>query len=159
MLGDGYHIEARLVLWQGDQVNKVPLGAVFRYGAGWAAFVVEGGLARLRPVTVGHPGETEVEIVTGIAAEETVAVHPGDRVKDGARVRSWIVRSAPAAERCCSVVIGPRESRPVCAHRDGAQVLRPRTPPGAPARPDAARFEATARGTPLALRLSSESRR
>jgi HlyD family secretion protein len=85
-LGDGYRVEARLVLWRAESVLKVPQGAVFRHGDGWALFRVDGSVARLSPVRIGHRGETEVEIVSGLAARAMVAVHPGDRVKDGARV-------------------------------------------------------------------------
>lgn len=84
--GDGYRVETRLVLWQSERVLKVPLGAVFRYGKGWAAFRIDDGIAKLVPVTVGHRSESEVEIVSGLALGAEVAVHPGDRVKDGARV-------------------------------------------------------------------------
>jgi multidrug efflux pump subunit AcrA (membrane-fusion protein) len=38
------------------------------------------------PVQIGHRGDTEVEILSGLAPGETVAVHPGDRVAPGARV-------------------------------------------------------------------------
>jgi HlyD family secretion protein len=85
-LADGYRVEARLILWRGADVLKVPHGAVFRHGSGWAAFRTDGGIARLTPVVVGHRGETEVEIVSGLSAGVEVAVHPGDRVKDGVRV-------------------------------------------------------------------------
>jgi HlyD family secretion protein len=85
-LADGYRVEARLVLWSGAGVLKVPQGAVFRYGDGWAVFRIERGIARLTRVAVGHRGETDVEIVSGLDAGDRVAVHPGDRVKDGARV-------------------------------------------------------------------------
>lgn len=85
-LGDGYRVEARIVLWQSERVLKVPQGAVFRHGDGWAVFVVNGNVARLTPVTLGHRGETEAEITAGVAEGTAVAVHPGDRVKDGARV-------------------------------------------------------------------------
>jgi HlyD family secretion protein len=85
-LGDGYRVEARIVLWQGERVLRVPQGAVFRRGDGWAAFRVEGGVAKLTPVVVAHRGDTEAEVVSGLAENATVVVHPGDRVKDGARV-------------------------------------------------------------------------
>jgi HlyD family secretion protein len=85
-LGDGYRVEARIVLWQGEQVLKVPQGAVFRRGNGWAVFRVEGGVAKLTTVTIGHRGEAEAEISSGLSEGATVAVHPGDRVKDGVRV-------------------------------------------------------------------------
>jgi HlyD family secretion protein len=85
-LGDGYRVEARLVLWQGENVLKVPLGAVFRHGSGWAVFRIEDDVARLTPVNIGHRGETEAEVLSGLSAGQAVAVHPGDRVKDGAKV-------------------------------------------------------------------------
>jgi HlyD family secretion protein len=85
-LGDGFRVEGRFVLWQGDGVLKIPQGAAFRHGDGWAVFRVESGRARLTPVRIGHRGETEVEVVEGLAPGAVVAVHPGDRVKDGAKV-------------------------------------------------------------------------
>jgi HlyD family secretion protein len=88
VLGDGYRVEARLELWRSEDVLQVPQGAVFRRGDGWAVFAVDGGVARLRPVTVGHRGETGVEILSGLNPGVTVAVHPGDRVKEGARVEA-----------------------------------------------------------------------
>jgi HlyD family secretion protein len=65
---------------------KAPQGAVFRHGDGWATFRIDGGRAELVPVQIGHRGDTEVEILSGLAPDATVAVHPGDRVKSGARV-------------------------------------------------------------------------
>lgn len=85
-LGDGYRVEAKLVLWQSDNVLQVPGGAVFRRGQGWAVFRVRDGVAQLVDVQIGHRGERAIEIVSGLAAGDSVAVHPGDRMKDGARV-------------------------------------------------------------------------
>jgi HlyD family secretion protein len=85
-LGDGYRTEARLVLWQGANVVTVPQGAVFRHGDGWAVFRLERGVARLAQVSVGHRGDSAVEVTSGLQLGQSVLVHPGDRVKDGARV-------------------------------------------------------------------------
>lgn len=87
-LADGYRVEARLSLWQSPDVVKAPEGAVFRRGDGWAAYVVQDGIAKIAPVEIGHRGETEVEIVSGLAPDATVVVHPSDRVKEGARVEA-----------------------------------------------------------------------
>jgi hypothetical protein len=40
------------------------------------------------PVVVGHRGESEVELLPGLglAVGDVVVVHPGDRIKAGARV-------------------------------------------------------------------------
>ncbi|HEY3668664.1 MAG TPA: HlyD family efflux transporter periplasmic adaptor subunit [Polyangiaceae bacterium] len=85
-LGDAYRVEARFVLWQAPSVLKAPQGAVFRYRDSWAVFRIENGTAHLVPVRIGHRGESEVEITSGLSAGAELAVHPGDRVKDGARV-------------------------------------------------------------------------
>jgi HlyD family secretion protein len=90
-LGDGYRVEARIVTWQSADVLKVPVSALFRRGAGWAVFVVENGRARLRPVTLGHRGESEAEVLGGLAAGERVVLYPSDRVEDGVRVRAAAV--------------------------------------------------------------------
>jgi HlyD family secretion protein len=85
-LGDGFRIQARFVLWEGADVLKVPQGAAFRHGDGWAAYRVVSGEARLTPVQIGHRGDTEVEVLSGLEPGAVVVVHPGDRVEDGVPV-------------------------------------------------------------------------
>jgi HlyD family secretion protein len=85
-LGDGYRVSARIPLWKANDVMKVPIGALFRHGDGWAVFRLDGDTARLAPVEIGHRGDTETEIASGLSVGSRVAVHPGDRVKDGARI-------------------------------------------------------------------------
>lgn len=85
-LGDGYRVEARLTLWQAERVLQVPNGAVFRRGQGWAAFRIVNGVAQLVNVELGHRCEAAVEILSGLRDGDAVVVHPGDRVKDGARL-------------------------------------------------------------------------
>lgn len=85
-LGDRYRVEARIVLWEGDDVIQVPASALFRHGAAWAVFVLDGGRARLREVEVGHLATFDAEVVRGLEVGETVILHPSDRVEDGARV-------------------------------------------------------------------------
>jgi hypothetical protein len=81
-LGDAYRVEARVVLWSGDDVLKVPVSALFRHGENWCVFVVEGGRARLREVEIGHRGSLEVEIAKGLSAGEKVVRHPSNDVGD-----------------------------------------------------------------------------
>lgn len=90
-LRDGYHVEVRFVLWRGEDVLKVPNGAVFRRGDRWAVYTIDNTSApraHLTTVTVGHRGESEVEILSGLGANDAIAVHPGDSVKDGVRVEA-----------------------------------------------------------------------
>jgi len=86
-LGDRYRVEAGIVAWQAPDVLKVPVGALFRTGRGWCVFVVGSGRARLQAVRVDHWSAAEAEVLAGLSAGEKVVLHPGDSVKEGARLR------------------------------------------------------------------------
>ncbi len=85
-LGHGFRVQARIVVWQGADVVKVPLGALFRDGDEWAVFVASEGRARLRRIAVGHRNDAEAEVLSGLEAGERVVLHPSDLVRDGVRV-------------------------------------------------------------------------
>jgi HlyD family secretion protein len=85
-LGDGYRVEARVIVWQQPEVLKVAVGSLFRDGTAWAVFVVDGGVARLRTVTLGQRNDVEAEVTGGLEAGSTVVAYPSDQVQDGARV-------------------------------------------------------------------------
>jgi len=85
-LGDGYRVEARVIVWQQPNVVKVATSGLFRQGDGWAVFVVDRGIARLRPVTIGQRNDIEAEVLQGLDAGTQVVAYPSDRVADGARV-------------------------------------------------------------------------
>ncbi len=86
-LGDNFRVEARIVVWETNQALKVPSGALFRRGLDWAAFVLTDGRARLRPVKAGRSSGTETQIVDGLKEGEQVILYPGDRIRDGQRVK------------------------------------------------------------------------
>jgi HlyD family secretion protein len=85
-LGDAYRVEARIVVWEGADVLKVPAGALFRHGEGWAVFRVVNGKAGLSPVSIGHGNGVETEVSEGLDENVRVIVHPSDRVRDGVAV-------------------------------------------------------------------------
>ncbi|MDH3701306.1 MAG: HlyD family efflux transporter periplasmic adaptor subunit [Alphaproteobacteria bacterium] len=85
-LGHGYRVETRIVLWNGDDVLKLPLTALFRDGDRWAVFVENSGRAQRRHVTLGRRTKLEAEIADGIAEGTRVVLHPSDRVTSGARI-------------------------------------------------------------------------
>ena len=87
-LGHGYQLEARVVLWQSEDVVSVPLTAIFRDGAQWAVFVLEGGRARLRNLEIGQRNGIAAEVVSGLQAGDRVILHPSNRVQHGTRVTS-----------------------------------------------------------------------
>lgn len=83
-LGDDFRLEARIVVDEPQNVLKVPSGALFRQGDSQAVFVVQGGKALLRPVTVGRRSRLEAEVVIGLTEGEQVVVYPSDKVRHGA---------------------------------------------------------------------------
>lgn len=85
-LGDGYRVEARVVVWEEDDVLRVPGSAVFRSGDGWAVFAVRDAVATLTPVEVGRRNGFQAEISGGLGDGDRVVVHPSDRVSDGVEV-------------------------------------------------------------------------
>lgn len=104
-LGDAYRVNARFVLWEQDDVLRLPAAAAFRrpgnqreqpaadYHAapeqpqGWAVFTVDNGRARLRQVEVGRRGGRYLQLLSGLEEGEQVIVHPPRELEDGARIR------------------------------------------------------------------------
>lgn len=86
-LGDSYRVEARIVTWENPDALRAPAGALFQRGAGWQAFVIDGGRAKLRDVKVGRSNGVQTEILAGLAAGDHVIVYPGDKVAAGGRVQ------------------------------------------------------------------------
>lgn len=87
-LGDSFRVEAQIVIWEGPDVIKVPLGALFRESEAWAVFVLANGRAVRRPVQIGQRSGREAQITSGVAAGEFVIIHPSDRVRDGVAARA-----------------------------------------------------------------------
>lgn len=85
-LGDGYRFEGRVVVWQAENVLKVPVSSLFRRGESWALFVVENGEAHIREVEVGQRTSFDAEIKSGLEAGTEVIVHPANQIADGTRV-------------------------------------------------------------------------
>jgi HlyD family secretion protein len=85
-LGDGYRVEARVIVWQQPDVLKVDTSSLFRQGDDWAVFGIEAGAARLRVVRVGQRNDTEAEVTRGLEAGVQVVAYPSDQITDGSRV-------------------------------------------------------------------------
>jgi HlyD family secretion protein len=87
-LGDAFRVEARIVVWETPQTLKVPTGALFRRGEQWAVFVDAGSRAELRQVKAGRSSGTETQILEGLKDGEQVILYPGNRVREGQRIRA-----------------------------------------------------------------------
>jgi len=87
-LGDGFRVETRFVLWQGDNILQVPTNTLFRYKGGFAVFIVQSDKASRREVEVGHQNGLGTEIVSGLSEGDWVITHPNDVIEDGVNIRT-----------------------------------------------------------------------
>ena len=85
-LGHGYQLEVRIVLWESDDVLRVPLSALFRDGEDWAVFVEREGRAEKRRVAPGRQNGLESQILEGLEAGERIVLYPSDRVVEDVRL-------------------------------------------------------------------------
>lgn len=85
-LGDGFRVEARIIVSEASEVLKTPTSALYRVGDKWAVFRVVDGVARETLVKLGMQNGLEAEIVEGLNAADKVVVHPGDDVTEGVSV-------------------------------------------------------------------------
>lgn len=85
-LGDGYRVEARIIIWEAEDVLKVPSSALFRHGNEWSVFVVEGDRAIRRKVEIGHRSQVDAEVLSGLDEGVEVIVHPTNQITDGTKV-------------------------------------------------------------------------
>ena len=90
-LGDNYRVEARIETWSGQNILKVPSGALFQRGAQWQTYVEEGKRAMLRTVRVGRSSGRETEILEGLSEGQNVVVYPGDQISNGSRIKPIVV--------------------------------------------------------------------
>lgn len=86
-LGDGFRVEARIIVEEATDVLKVPTSALFRLGDRWAVFVDQDSVARVQEVKLGLQNGLAAEVLEGLKAGERVIVHPGDDIADGTTIR------------------------------------------------------------------------
>jgi HlyD family secretion protein len=86
-LGDGYRVELRIAVAEQKDALRVPVGALFRRGEAWAAFVVRDGRAREAAVQVGRATPAFAEALAGLIAGDQVVLYPSELLVDGAPVR------------------------------------------------------------------------
>lgn len=85
-LGDGYRVEARFVLWEQADVLQIPASSLFRYGDGWAVFVMQDDMAVRKQVEIGQRNGLSAQILSGLDENEVVITHPDDSIDHGVAV-------------------------------------------------------------------------
>ena len=85
-VGDGYRVDARIVVWSAENVLQVPASALFRCGADWCVYTDDRGRARQRTVKVGERNAQFAQVLQGLGAGERVILHPANQIREGARI-------------------------------------------------------------------------
>ncbi len=85
-LGHGYRVEVRIVEWSDDDALKVPSGALFRDGGGWALFEVREGTAHRTPVEIAADNGVTAAVTSGLEDGARIVMYPPAGLSDGARI-------------------------------------------------------------------------
>lgn len=88
-IGDNYHVELFISLFQDDNVLKIPLGALFKNQDQWAVYINDNKKAYLRQVRVGKKNDFEALISEGLKEGEEVILFPGDQVTEGTKITPY----------------------------------------------------------------------
>jgi HlyD family secretion protein len=82
-----FRVDARVVVDEAKNVVRVPLGALFRNGDGWAMYKVIEDRAVLTSVEPAQSDGRVRAVPSGIAEGDLVIVFPSSTIRDGARVQ------------------------------------------------------------------------
>ena len=66
---------------------RVPLGALFRRGEGWALYKVVDGRAELTEVQVAEADPHFRAVTSGVTEGDAVIVFPSNSISDGTRIK------------------------------------------------------------------------
>ncbi|MEY4729030.1 MAG: hypothetical protein RL020_188 [Pseudomonadota bacterium] len=86
-VGDGYRVEARIVIDERADATQVPVSALFRDGEQWAVFALTQGHAAKRVVQLGPRSGLAAIVEKGLEVGEKIIIYPGDAIKDNAKVK------------------------------------------------------------------------
>jgi HlyD family secretion protein len=86
-IGDAFRVDAAIITHRVEDAVKVPVGALFRDGEGWAVFVADGGRAVKRAVNAPLRNGAEALVEEGLRPGERVVVYPSDALRDGSRIQ------------------------------------------------------------------------
>lgn len=82
-----FRVDVRVVVREAKNAIRVPLGALFRQGAGWALYKIVDGKAALTEVEVAEADPRFRAVTSGVEEGDTVVVFPSSSISDGARVK------------------------------------------------------------------------
>jgi HlyD family secretion protein len=85
-LGHGFRVEVRIVVWEKDDAVIAPASALFRNDGGQAVFIVQDGVARLRPVEIERSNGLQASVAAGLEPGDRIILFPAPGLEDGTKV-------------------------------------------------------------------------
>ncbi|MCA9296564.1 MAG: HlyD family efflux transporter periplasmic adaptor subunit [Phycisphaerales bacterium] len=88
-LGDGFRVEANIIIWEHDAVLQIPTSAAFRTGEHWSVFLIDDDnddRVSIRTIETGRRNGRTTEVLAGLEEGDRVVLHPSDQLSEGARV-------------------------------------------------------------------------
>jgi HlyD family secretion protein len=82
-----FRVDVRVIVREAKNAVRVPLGALFRHGSGWALYKVVDGRAKLTEVQVAEADSHFRAVTSGISEGEAVIVFPSNTVADDVRIK------------------------------------------------------------------------
>jgi HlyD family secretion protein len=86
-LGDGFRVEARIIVDEVGDALILPTSALFRVEGRSAVFRLAGDVIERRFVTIGRQNGLQAEVLEGLAEGDSVVLHPSDQIEPGVQVR------------------------------------------------------------------------
>ena len=82
-----FRVDVRVVVGEAKNTVRVPLGALFRQGPGWAIYKVVDGRAALTEVQAAESDPHFRAVTSGVTEGDSVIVFPSNTISDGTRIR------------------------------------------------------------------------
>ena len=82
-----FRVDVRVVVGEAKNAIRVPLGALYRRGNGWALYKVADGRAKLTEVQVAEADPHFRAVTAGVTEGDELIVFPGSSVSDGLRIK------------------------------------------------------------------------
>ncbi len=86
-LGDGYRVDATFVLWEAEDLLRVPASAIFQESGQDQVFRAIEGRAERTAVATGRSNGLDTVILEGLSEGDRIVRHPDSQLKDGVRIQ------------------------------------------------------------------------
>jgi HlyD family secretion protein len=96
-LGDGFRVEARIIVDEARDVVIVPTSALFRVDGKPSVFRVAGEIVERRALRLGRQNGLEAEVLEGLSIGDQVVLHPSDQIEAGVEVRRRVTSAIEGA--------------------------------------------------------------